>query len=112
MAIIYGISEATKDFLKKLPKEVKTLEDIPKIHQKLTEEYDAIENKGLFSKFSSWNKKRQIKKIEENSQDAGFHLKCRFPVYPEFFSFLNSELKEKISALEDSQGYVKKDYWK
>lgn len=54
----------------------------------------------------------EIKKIEGNSQDAGFHLECRFSVYPEFFSFLNSELKEKISALEDSQGYVKKDYWK
>lgn len=66
MATIYGISEATKDFLRKLPKEVKTLDDIPKIHQKLTEEYDAVENKGILSKFSRWNKKRQINKIKEN----------------------------------------------
>ena len=66
MATIYGISEATKDFLRKLPKEVKTLDDIPKIRQKLTEEYDALENKGILSKFSRWNKKRQINKIEEN----------------------------------------------
>jgi len=70
VAIIYGISEATKEFLKKLPKEVKTLEDIPKIHQKLTEEYDALENKGLIAKFSRWNKKRQINKIEENQEGA------------------------------------------
>ena len=62
MAIIYGISEATKEFLKKMPKEVKTLDDIDKIHQKLTEEYDDLDNKGLISKFSRWNKKRQIKK--------------------------------------------------
>lgn len=54
----------------------------------------------------------EIKKIEENSQDVGFQLKCRFPVYPEFFSFLNSELKERILVLADSQGYVNEGYWK
>lgn len=70
MAIIYGISEATKNFLKKLPKEVKTLDDIPKIHQKLTQEYNDLENKGIFSTFSRWNKNRQIKKIEENQEGA------------------------------------------
>ncbi len=53
-----------------------------------------------------------IKKIEENSKKAGFKLRCRFPVYPEFFSFLNSELKEKISTLDDEQGFVREDYWK
>jgi len=70
VAIIYGISEATKEFLKKLPKEVKSLDDISKIHQKLTEEYDALENKGIFSKFSRWNKKRKINKIDENTDNA------------------------------------------
>ena len=54
----------------------------------------------------------EIKKIEENSKKAGFKLRCRFPVYPEFFSFLNSKLKEKISTLEDEQGFVREDYWK
>lgn len=54
----------------------------------------------------------EIKKIEENSEKAGFKLRCRFPVYPEFFSFLNSELKEKISILDDEQGFVKEDYWR
>ncbi|MFB3113596.1 MAG: 7,8-didemethyl-8-hydroxy-5-deazariboflavin synthase subunit CofG [Nitrosopumilaceae archaeon] len=54
----------------------------------------------------------EIKKIEENSEKAGFELRCRFPVYQEFFSFLNSELKEKISTLEDEQGFVREDYWK
>jgi len=107
MAIIYGISEATKDFLKKLPKEVKTLEDIPKIHQKLTEEYDAIENKRFFSKFSSWNKKRQIKKIEEN-QDSMEHKGARGEVLAleklselpddfHIFCGVNKELKNYIT---------------
>ena len=107
MAIIYGISEATKDFLKKLPKEVKTLEDIPKIHQKLTEEYDAIENKGIFSKFSRWNKKRQIKKIEEN-QDSVEHKGARGEVLAleklseipddfHIFCGVNKELKNYIT---------------
>jgi viroplasmin and RNaseH domain-containing protein len=76
VAIIYGISEATKEFLKKLPKEVKSLDDISKIHQKLTDEYDALENKGIISKFSRWNKKRKINKIEEN-QDSIEHKGAR-----------------------------------
>ena len=70
MAVIYGISEATKEFLKKMPKGVKSLDDIEKIHQKLTVEYDDLENKGLIAKFSRWSKKRQIKKIEENTNSV------------------------------------------
>ncbi|MDH5431259.1 MAG: hypothetical protein OEW78_05175 [Nitrosopumilus sp.] len=45
MAAIYGISENTRKFLKNMPKEIKSLDDVSKIHQKLTEEYDALENK-------------------------------------------------------------------
>jgi len=56
--------------LKNIPKEVKSFEDISKIHQKLTEEYDVLENKGIISTFSRWNKKRKIKKIEENADSA------------------------------------------
>ena len=76
MATIYGISEATKEFLKKLPKEVKSLEDIDKIHQKLTQEYEDLENKGLIATFSRWNKKRKINKIEEN-RDSVEHKGAR-----------------------------------
>lgn len=54
----------------------------------------------------------EITNIEENSNNAGFQLKCRFPIYPEFFSFLSNELKEKMSVLKDNQGFVKEDYWK
>ncbi len=66
MAIIYGISEATKEFLKKLPKEVKSLDDIDKVHKEMKEEFDSIKDKGLGNKFSRWRKKRQINKIEDN----------------------------------------------
>ena len=90
MAIIYGISEATKEFLKKMPKDVKSLEDIDKIHQKLTAEYEELENKGLIAKFSRWNKKRQINKIEENT-DSIEHKGARGEVVA----------LEKLSELSD-----------
>lgn len=66
MAIIYGISEATKEFLKKLPKEVKSLDDVDKVHEEMKEEFDSVEDKGLKNKFSRWRKKRQIDKIKDN----------------------------------------------
>ena len=54
----------------------------------------------------------EIKKIEENSQNAGFDLKCRFPIYPEFFSFISKELRDKMSLIEDEEGLVKEEYWR
>jgi len=66
VATIYGISEATKKFLNKLPTEVKSLDDIDKVHKEMKEEFDSIEDKGLGNKFSRWRKKRQINKIEDN----------------------------------------------
>ena len=54
----------------------------------------------------------EIKKIDENSNDAGFELKCRFPIYPEFFSFISKELREKMAFIEDEEGMVKEEYWR
>jgi len=54
----------------------------------------------------------EIKKIEENSKNAGFDLKCRFPIYPEFFSFISKELRDKISVIENEEGLVKEEYWR
>ena len=54
----------------------------------------------------------EINNIEQHTNNAGFNLECRFPVYPEFFSFLNTQLKEKISYLKTEQGFVKEDYWR
>jgi len=54
----------------------------------------------------------EIKKIEENSKKAGFDLKCRFPVYPEFFSFISKELRDKMTLIENEEGLVKQEYWR
>ena len=54
----------------------------------------------------------EISKVEENSKKAGFELKCRFPVYPEFFSFISNELRDKIAVIENHEGLVKEAYWK
>ena len=54
----------------------------------------------------------EIKKIDENSKNAGFDLKCRFPIYPEFFSFISKELRDKMSFIDDGEGLVKEEYWK
>lgn len=54
----------------------------------------------------------EIKKIEQDSKNAGFKLKCRFPVYPEFFSFVGKELRDKMKNIEDEEGLIIKEYWK
>lgn len=54
----------------------------------------------------------EIKKIDENSENAGFDLKCRFPIYPEYFSFISKELRDKMSFIEDEEGLVKEEYWR
>ena len=54
----------------------------------------------------------EINKIDENSKDAGFELKCRFPIYPEYFSFTSKELREKMKPIQDEEGLVKEEYWR
>ena len=54
----------------------------------------------------------EIDKVDINSKKAGYDLKCRFPVYPEFFSFISKELRDKISVIENEEGYVKEEYWR
>lgn len=51
-----------------------------------------------------------IETVERNSSNAGFELKARLPVYPEFISFVHPDIKEKISEVTDSAGLVKKEY--
>jgi 7,8-didemethyl-8-hydroxy-5-deazariboflavin synthase CofG subunit len=53
-----------------------------------------------------------IKKLEEESKNAGFELKCRFPVYPEFFPLISKELRDKMSSIEDEEGLVRQEYWR
>ena len=54
----------------------------------------------------------KIEDIEKNCQDASFNMKARFPVYPEFFSFVESNLKEKMLQIADSHGFVSARYIK
>jgi 7,8-didemethyl-8-hydroxy-5-deazariboflavin synthase len=54
----------------------------------------------------------EINKVDEYSKKAGFDLKCRFPIYPEYFSFVSKELRDKISVIEDEEGFVKEEYWR
>ena len=54
----------------------------------------------------------EIDKVDENSKKAGFELKCRFPIYPEFFSFVSKELRDKMSVIENGEGLVKEEYWR
>jgi len=54
----------------------------------------------------------EINKVEEDSKNAGFELKCRFPIYPEFFSFISKELRNRMANIENEEGLVKKEYWK
>ena len=51
-----------------------------------------------------------IETVEKNSSSAGFELKARLPVYPEFTPFVHPHLKERISEITDSSGLVKKEY--
>jgi len=54
----------------------------------------------------------EINKVDENSRDAGFELKCRFPIYPEFFSFVSKELRDKMSVIGNEEGLVREEYWR
>ena len=54
----------------------------------------------------------EIDKVDENSKKAGFELKCRFPIYPEFFSFVSKELRDKMLVIENGKGLVKEEYWR
>ncbi len=53
-----------------------------------------------------------IDTIAKNSLKAGFELKARLPVYPEFFSLVHPDLKHKISEYTDSEGFVKMEHQK
>lgn len=91
MAIIYGITDSERRLVKKLPKEVKTIQDIPKVHQEMNQEFNSIEDKGLGNKFKRWSKKRQINKLVKNKGS---------PLY----RGAKGELKvlDKLSELDDN----------
>ena len=54
----------------------------------------------------------QIEEVRKNSFNAGFDLRARFPVYPEFFSLVSSKLQSKMLEISDSEMLVSKEYTK
>lgn len=52
----------------------------------------------------------KIEEVQKNCADAGFHLRARFPVYPEFFASVNSNLRSKMLEISDSENLVSKEY--
>lgn len=53
-----------------------------------------------------------IEFVNEHTKKAGFELKARFPVYPEFFKFVKAPLYHKMSQIMDKNGFVNEEYWK
>ena len=54
----------------------------------------------------------QIDQVRKDCSNAGFHLKARFPVYPEFFSIVNSDLQSRMKEIADSENLVSMEYIK
>jgi len=54
----------------------------------------------------------EIKQIENNTNTVNFELKCRFPVYSEYFSMVEPQLIEKMSNINDGNNNVRDDYWR
>lgn len=54
----------------------------------------------------------KINDVMARCSEAGFDLRARFPVYPEFFHMVNSDLREKMAEIADSENLVNKEYSK
>jgi hypothetical protein len=70
LAIIYGRADTEKRLLDRLPKQVKSIDDIDKVQQEFKDQYHSIEDRGILNKFSRWRKKRQILKIAKNKNTS------------------------------------------
>jgi 7,8-didemethyl-8-hydroxy-5-deazariboflavin synthase CofG subunit len=54
----------------------------------------------------------QIELVQQNTERAGFELRARFPVYPEFMYMVDPSLYDKMSQVMDAAGLVKEECWK
>lgn len=52
----------------------------------------------------------QISEVAARCSGAGFNLRARFPVYPEFFHMSSPGLREKMSEIADSTNLVDAEY--
>ena len=48
--------------------------------------------------------------VQENCKKSGFDLRARFPIYPEFFNMIDSDLKSIVLEIADSYGLVNEEY--
>ena len=71
MAIIYGMADSEKSLLKKLPNEVRDIDDIDRIKKDFQNKLKK-EDGGFFAGIKKWNYKLQINKFE-NNKDSPFH---------------------------------------
>ncbi len=53
-----------------------------------------------------------IDTVQKKCEDAGFEIRARFPVYPEFFPMVNPDLRAKMLEIADSGHLVSKEYLK
>lgn len=67
MSIIYGRADSEKQLLSKYPKEVKKIEDIPVVYEKLKTSLKEKDT-GFFGFIKRWNKKRKIRNFHKNKQ--------------------------------------------
>lgn len=54
----------------------------------------------------------EISRVEHDMDAAGFALKARLPVYPEFINMADRGLQEKMAGITDGDGLVRTQYWK
>lgn len=52
----------------------------------------------------------KIDAIKRYCKESGFDMKARFPTYPEFFSFVDSNLRDMMIEIADSQGLLSEEY--
>ena len=53
----------------------------------------------------------EIGTVGRHTNNAGFRLECRFPVYPEFIPMVDGRLQDRMSRIDDGGGLVRRGYW-
>jgi len=54
----------------------------------------------------------QITRLEKECRKSGYELKARLPVYPEFISMIDNNLRNYVDVVTDERNYVKEKCWK
>ena len=54
----------------------------------------------------------QITRLEKDCRKNGYELKARLPVYPEFISMIDNNLRNYVDVVTDERNYVKEKCWK